>query len=509
MPSSNNKRIAKNTVLLYIRMFLVMAVTLYTSRAVLDKLGITDYGIYNVVGGIVAMLGFLNGAMVYTVQRFLSFEMGRQNQEGVRRVFCVSLLVHATIALIFLLVMEIFGVWYLNNYLNIPPERLSAAFWVLQCSIVTAIFAILQVPYNAIIISKEKMGIYAYISVIEVLLKLGVVYLLTLTSFDRLKFYSVLVMTVSIGIMLIYLFWCVHKYQEAHFKLIKDWKLLKEMMSFAGWNLTSELAYSLTGPGVNVILNLFFGPLVNAAMGLANQVNGAVNKFIQNFQIAATPQITKQYAAGNLNEMEKLVIRSTKFSFFLALIPTLAIILQIDYILNIWLKKVPEGTGLFCQLILINLLISVNSSYLSRVAMACGRIKKFQIIVSTIIILNFPLSYIALFYGSPAYISLCIKIGLQIVFLFVALYIVCRLVKLSMKHYIQQVVLRDAIVACASLIIPILSIELFPTYNILRFIINSCVCIISTCIAIYLLGMDKNEKIAVRNGCTRFIKKLK
>lgn len=255
--SANNKRIAKNTLLLYFRMLFMMAVSLFTSRVVLDKLGITDYGIYNVVGGVVAMLGFLNGAMSNAVHRFLQIEMGRGDQESVNHIFNVSIVVHCVIALIVLVVMEFAGVWYLNTYINIPIERMDAAKWVLQCSIFTTVFSIVQTPYNAIIVSKEQMGVYAYISILEVSLKLGVVYMLGLGTFDRLKLYSVLMMLCTIGILTVYCVYCKKKYVEARFRFVKDFTAFKKMASFAGWNMVGEIAWAFTGQGVNIILNLF------------------------------------------------------------------------------------------------------------------------------------------------------------------------------------------------------------------------------------------------------------
>jgi O-antigen/teichoic acid export membrane protein len=317
--TDNNKRIAKNTLLLYFRMLLMMFVTLFTSRVVLDKLGVTDYGIYNVVGGVVAMLGFLNSSMSNAVQRYLSFEIGKNNEAGVNRIFNVSLFAHAGIAVFVFVVMEIVGVWYLNTHMNIPAERMDAANWVLQCSIFTTLFTIVQVPYNAIIISKEQMGIYAYISILEVVLKLLVVYMLAIRNFDKLKLYSVLIMVVTIGIVMIYRCYCTRKYKEAKFKFVKDWNLLKQIVGFASWNMLGELAWVFTGQGVNIILNSFFGPVVNAARGLAEQVNGAVNRFVANFQTAVNPQLIKNYASDQLGEMKTLLFRSTRFSYYLLL----------------------------------------------------------------------------------------------------------------------------------------------------------------------------------------------
>lgn len=499
MPSENNKRIARNTLMLYIRMLLMMVITLYTSRVVIDKLGVSDFGIYSVVGGIVATLGFLNGAMANTVQRFLSFELGRKNNEGVHRVFCVSLTVHAAIALIVALIMEIFGVWYVDNYLNIPPDRLSAAQWVLQCTIFTTMFTIMQVPYNAVIISQERMGVYAYISVLEAVLKLAIVYLLGIIAFDKLKLYSVLVMVVTIGILMTYRIYCVRRYKETHFEIIKDKKLLKQITSFAGWNVTSELAWSLTGPGVNIILNWFFGPIVNAAMGVAHQVNTAVNRFVQSFQTAVNPQIVKMYSAGDIRGMNALVYRSTRFSFYLLLVLSLPLILQMDYVMGLWLVKIPDNASLYCQLILVCSLVSVLSTTLPKVAWATGNIRNYQLIVSAILVLNFPLSYIVLRLGAPALSVILVNIGIQTTLIFVRLYLTSHMTGSPMAPYIRQVIIRCLAVAAAAAVIPIFLVLINPTTDIIAFVLTTAICLVSSCLSCLFVGMDGNERLAVKS----------
>lgn len=506
--SENNKRIAKNTLMLYIRMLLMMVITLYTSRIVLDKLGVTDYGIYNVVGGIVAVLGFLNGAMANTVQRFLSFELGKNNSEGVHRVFCLSLLVHIIIAVIVALTMEIFGVWYVNNYLNIPLNRLSAAHVVLQCTILTTVFTIMQVPYNAIIISKERMGIYAYISILEAILKLGVVFLLGICTFDRLKFYSILVMLVTIGILIIYRIYCIRKYRETRFQFVKDKRLLRQIISFAGWNMTSEIAWALTGPGVNMILNFFYGPIVNAAMGIAQQVNGAVSKFVQNFQTAVNPQIIKLYSSGNINEMGKLVERGSRYSFYLLMTLSLPLILQMDYILHLWLTKVPDGTVLFCQLILLCSLVSVLSNLLPKVAWATGNIRNYQIIVSSILVLNFPLSYLVLKLGAPAFATIIVNIAIQISLLFVRMLLTSRMVGLSVASFFNSVLLRSIVVFISAAIIPTVLVIGSNVTSFLNFLSITLLCIACCLLASYYLGMDRNEQKTIKTICMNNLKKI-
>lgn len=506
--TDNNKRIAKNTLLLYFRMLLMMFVTLFTSRVVLDKLGVTDYGIYNVVGGVVAMLGFLNSSMSNAVQRYLSFEIGKNNEAGVNRIFNVSLFAHAGIAVFVFVVMEIVGVWYLNTHMNIPAERMDAANWVLQCSIFTTLFTIVQVPYNAIIISKEQMGIYAYISILEVVLKLLVVYMLAIGNFDKLKLYSVLIMVVTIGIVMIYRFYCTRKYKEAKFKFIKDWNLLKQIVGFASWNMLGELAWVFTGQGVNIILNSFFGPVVNAARGLAEQVNGAVNRFVANFQTAVNPQLIKNYASDQLGEMKTLLFRSTRFSYYLLLALSLPIILKMDFILHLWLKEVPDYTTGFCQLVLVSSLVSTLSNLLAQVARAYGKIRNYQIIVSIFLFLNFPFSYIVLKFGGSPLSTMFVNIGINAMLLFVRLRLTNRMIQMTYGSFIRNVLFPVIIVTAVALVIP-LTIYFMLDNSIISFIIVCLVSFVSVGVSIYALGMNANERLYVLAAISKIITKIK
>ena len=506
--TDNNKRIAKNTLLLYFRMLLMMFVTLFTSRVVLDKLGVTDYGIYNVVGGVVAMLGFLNSSMSNAVQRYLSFEIGKNNEAGVNRIFNVSLFAHVGIAVFVFVVMEIVGVWYLNTHMNIPAERMDAANWVLQCSIFTTLFTIVQVPYNAIIISKEQMGIYAYISILEVVLKLLVVYMLAIGNFDKLKLYSVLIMVVTIGIVMIYRFYCTRKYKEAKFKFIKDWNLLKQIVGFASWNMLGELAWVFTGQGVNIILNSFFGPVVNAARGLAEQVNGAVNRFVANFQTAVNPQLIKNYASDQLGEMKTLLFRSTRFSYYLLLALSLPIILKMDFILHLWLKEVPDYTTGFCQLVLVSSLVSTLSNLLAQVARAYGKIRNYQIIVSIFLFLNFPLSYIVLKFGCSPLSTMFVDIGVNAMLLFVRLRLTNRMIQMTYGSFIRNVLFPVIIVTAVALVIP-LTIYFMLDNSIISFIIVCLVSFISVGVSTYALGMNANERQYILAAISKIITKIK
>ncbi len=491
--SDNNKRIAKNTLMLYIRMFFMMGMKLFTSRVILEYLGITDYGIYNVVGGIVAMLSFLKGSMSNAVMRFLTYEMGRKDSERINRVFCVSIYVHFAIALIMIIVMEIGGVWYLNTHMNIPSDRLVAANWVLQCSIITTLFTIFQVPFNSMIIAKERMSIFAYISIIEVILRLLIVYLLVIGNFDRLKLYAVLTALVTVFIMLVYMTYCRKKFQEVKFRLVKDWTLFHKLISFSGWSMISELAWSLTGPGVNIILNSFFGPVVNAARGLANQVNGAVSGFVSNFQTAVNPQIIKNYAASEIEDMKKLVYRSSRFSYYLLFALSLPLMLKMDYVLHLWLKEVPEYSTQFCQLTLVASLVTIVSNLLPKIVWANGNIRNYQIIISSILCLNFPLSYLVLKCGASPIATVYVNISIQAVLIYVRLRLMKSIVDMPGSEFFKNVVWQIILVTITASIIPF-GCAIFTDDTFVSFIVVATIAVASVCFTSFYLGMNADER---------------
>lgn len=495
---SDKKRIAKNTMLLYVRMLLMMAVSLYTSRIVLDVLGVTDFGIYNVVGGIVSMLGFLNGSMSNAVQRFLSFEIGKGSDGKVEHVFNIAMLAHILIAIVVFVILEIVGVWFLNTHMVIPSNRLVAANWVLQCSIVTALFSIMQVPYNGIIIAKEDMGIYAYVSIIEAVLRLLIVYALFVCSFDRLKLYTVLMMAVSLIVLMINRVYCIRKYRETHFKFVSDKVLLKDMTSFASWNMFGEIAWMMTGQGVNMILNLFFGPSVNAARGLAEQVNSAVMRFINNFQVALNPQIIKSYSGGEIDDMKRLLFVGTRISYFVLFILALPIILEMDFILNLWLREVPEHTTLFCQLILVCSLTACVSNLLAQVARAYGKIRKYQMIVSFFLLLNFPMSFLILKLGASAEMTVVVNIAIQISLLLVRLLLIKPMIALSIRQFIENVLVPIITVTCLASVLPLLW-KFYSIPSALNSLFIMILAFLSSIISIVYVGMRKTERIRIIN----------
>ena len=321
--SNNNKRIAKNTLLLYIRMFFIMAVSLFTSRVILKNLGVEDFGIYNVVGGVVAMMGILNSAMSTSTTRYLTFELGKGDKERLKQVFSMCFTIYLLLSLAFLFLAETFGLWFLNTQLTIPENRLEAANWVYQFSVISCINTLLSNPYNAVLIAHEKMSVYAYISIAEVVLKLAVVYMLLIINYDRLVVYGALILIMSLLVTMMYRVYCIRHYKESIYRFYWEKPLFKQLLSYSWWNLFGAAAGIVKGQGLNVLLSMFFNPSVNAARGIAYQINTSITNFFTNFYTAVRPQITKYYAQNDLENMFKLVFRSSKFSFFLIFILSL------------------------------------------------------------------------------------------------------------------------------------------------------------------------------------------
>lgn len=494
--------------MLYIRMLLIMGVSLYTSRIVLNALGVEDFGIYNVVGGFVTMFGFLNGSMASATQRFLSFEIGKKNDKQLNNVFSMSVNIHFVIALVILVLAETVGLWFVNTQLTIPTERMEAAQWVYQFSILTFLVGVLSVPYNAAIIAHERMKVFAWVSIFEVSLKLLLVFLLLWVSYDKLKLYAILMFAVAVIIRLIYGMYCSRNFPESKFRWFWDQDLFKTIASYAGWNLWGSAALTLYGTGVNILLNIFFGPTVNAARAIAYQVKGAVNRFVQNFQMAMNPQIIKSYASNDLKYMHQLIFQGAKYSFFLLFALSLPILLETEIILRLWLKIVPEYTVIFTQLVIINILIDCISGPLMTAAQASGKIKLYQAVVGGLLLLNLPLSYGFLKLGFTPEVTLYVSILISLVALFARLKIISPLVDLSISGYLKNVVLRImpvAIVACAA---PF-SLRYFLDEGFYRLAIVGLISLASVAPAIYLLGLTRVEQIFMRGKIKQLLLKIK
>lgn len=507
--SANNKRIAKNTMLLYVRMLFIMVIQLFTSRIVLNTLGVVDYGIYNVVGGVVTMFAFLNMAMINATQRYITYELGTGNLEKLKSVFTTSVQIHAIISVIIVILGETIGLWFLYEKMVIPDNRFFAALWVFHLSVLTMTIQIMSVPYNSAIVAHEKMGIFAVISVVEVILKLLVVYLLYITPYDRLVFYAIFIALTQLFIRFLYTFYCKRYFEETHLIKSFDKPLMKEMGGFAGWNVVGGIAGTLSTTGLNMLLNVFFGPVVNAARAIAVQIEAAIIQFSTNFQLAADPQITKLYAQKNMYEMHKLLFRASKFTFILLITLSLPIIIGAKEILKIWLDTVPPYTEAFTRLILCAVIIESIARPFMTAANATGQIKQYQIVVGGFKMLILPAAYIVLLSGTSPISVFIVYLIINIVLFVVRLYLVKSMIKFSLGDYFIQVICRCLVVTVISFI---------PTYFVYNMINDHAhatlglfvVCIFSvimTTLASYFGGLTPKERVIIKEKIQRFYKK--
>ena len=503
--SANNKRIAKNTLLLYVRMLFGMLVSLFTSRVILQTLGVEDYGVYNVVGGVITMFTFLNGAMSSATSRYITFEIGKGDMEQLKEVFSTALQIHAIIALLIVILGETVGLWFLMNELVIPDGRMDAAMWVYQCSVVTAVVTIMSVPYNADIIAHEKMSAFAYISVLEIILKLAIVYLLVVLPFDKLKVYAVLVLMVGLLIWYIYARYCHNHFEESHYIHHIDKPLLKEMSSFAGWSFWGNLAGILYTQGLNMMLNIFFGPVVNAARGIATQIQGVVQQFVANFQMALNPQITKTYAAGELQKMHSLMFRSARFSFMLLFFLSLPIMLETNYILTLWLGIVPENTVIFARIIIAISLIYTIANPCVIANQATGKVKVYQAVVGGLLLLILPISYIVLKMGAPAYSVFIVHFCVESVAQFARMYMLRNMIDLPLWSYVKNIYLPIMGVVLLSIVMPLLVYSNMQE-GFIRLLAVSMTCVISVAMTSLFIGMTRNERTFLIDKSLRVLK---
>jgi O-antigen/teichoic acid export membrane protein len=502
MPSSNTKRIAKNSLMLYFRMFILMAVTLYTSRVVLNALGVEDYGIYSVVGGIIVMLSFINGAMAGAIQRFLAFEIGKNNKEGLNIAFNTSVIIHFAIVLIILILGETVGLWFFNTKLNIPETRMNAAFWVYQLSIVACIINIISIPYNAAITAYEKMNAFAWISLFDAGGRFLSAYLLLSIAGDKLIWYAVFVCIVQLIVRLLYGIYCKRNFTDIKLTLLWNKQCFKKMLGFASWNAIGQLSTVLVVQGLDFLLNIFFNPIANAAKGIAMQVQAAVNTFFQSFQQAVNPQIIKNYASSNLNYMHKLVFMSSRLSFYIVLIIALPICFQTEYILNLWLKQAPENTVIFTQITMFICAITAMGQPFITGNMATGKIKMLMIMVGVINCMKLPLAFVWLkLGGSQATVFLSWLIISSIAYI-VRLFVVKKQINFSMKKYLKECLLPIIFVSGISIAVVYGYSILVPEHTFLRLSFLVLLSIVSVGILMFAVGITKDEK----NLALRFIK---
>lgn len=494
--SSNNKRIAKNTILLYVRTFLVMVISLYTSRVILQVLGVEDYGVYQVVGGMVAMFAVISQSLSSAISRFITYEIGSGNTERLNSVFSTSRVVQLVIAIIVVIVGEIVGLWFLYTHMQIPDGRMEAANWVLQLSLISFVVNLLSIPYNACLIAHEHMKMYAYVSIVEALGKLGICFMIMASPIDKLVYYALLLMLLSVIIRIIYTIYCRSYFCECKSPLHFHRNVFKEMFGFAGWSFYTNTNFLLNTQGVNMLINVFFGVTFNAARGLANQVEGAVIQFVNSFTTAINPQITKSYAAGDKMEMYTLVCRGAKFSFFLMYLMALPLIFEADTVMHIWLTVVPEKTVLFVQLSLILGMFDCFGSTSVTACMATGKIKKYSLVIGTLGLLEFPLVWIAFAAGGAIELAYYLYIVVKAVVIIVRMLLMRGMVGMPVRMYLSRGLMPIVIVAIVAAI-PSVIVTMSMPQGYLRLIVSIVVGVLSVGLAALYLGMTIGERTTI------------
>lgn len=506
--SENNKRIAKNTLILYVRMFLMMLVGLYTSRVNLAALGVDNFGVYNVVGGFVAMFSIISTSLSGAISRFITYELGRGDSGKLKTMFSTSVNIMVLLSLVIVIVAELLGPWFIENKLDIPAGREIAAQWVFQFSILSFVVGLISVPYNAAIVAHERMSAFAYISIFEALGKLTVALLIPHSPIDKLIFFAGLLCLISIIIRIIYGSYCKRHFAECAYSFSFDRSIFKQMSGFAGWNFFNSTAYIFNNQGVNMLLNMFFGVAVNAARGIAVSVDNIVNQFVGNFMTAVNPQITKSYASGDLANMHKLVCRGAKFSYYCMLLLALPIILEAEQILGLWLVEVPEYTASFVQLILITSLCDSIGRTGYTACMATGRLKKYSLVITSVAILEFPLVWLAFSLGATPLYAYYIYIFVKIAALIVRMFLMEEMVHLKVSMYVKQVFIPIILTTLVAWVIPVLLSYLMQP-NFLRIVVITFASVLSVSVGALYLGMTTNERLTILSSCKNVLLKIK
>ena len=475
----NNKRLAKNTIVLYIRTIVLMLVSLYTSRVVLDVLGVDDYGIYNVVGGAIAMFSVVSGSISNAISRFITFELGKGDFAKLKEVFVSSVNIQIGISALVLLLGETLGLWFLNTYMNIPTERLSAANWVLHCSLLAFVINLLSLPYNSCIIAHEHMTAFAYIGILDAVLRLTVVLVLPLFSADKLIVYSVLIVLVALIVRIVYTLYCKSHFSECEYHLSYNKSLVREMAGFSGWQFLTNTCWIVNTQGLNILSNIFF--------------EGAVMTFVNNFMTAINPQLVKSYAQHDTERFFSLICRGAKFSYFMLLLIALPIIMETEFILGLWLKQVPDYAVLFVRLSIFAAIMNMLGTTCVAACMATGDIKRYSIIISAVGYTVFPFTWLAFYLGMPAVSAYVIFIIIYFLVIIVRLYVMKGLLNFPPMMYIKKVLVVIMPVSLISVVLPYLSLSVMED-SLIRFLLVSVLCIVSTLGAVYLIGLTSNEK---------------
>ncbi len=491
--TANNKRIAKNTLILYIRMLFLMAISLYTSRVVLNALGVSDYGIYNVVGGFVALFSILSSSLSGAISRFITFELGKGNKQRLKNIFCTGMNVQIIMALVIIVLAESFGVWFLNYKMNIPYNRIEVANWCMQCSIGTFVVNLITIPYIASIIAHEKMSVFASITIFDAFLKLFVVLSIPYAPFDKLWYYAIMLLGVSVIIGAVYLVYSKTHFEECSYRIFVDKYLLRDMTSFAGWNLFGSGAYLMITQGVNLITNIFFGVRVNAARGVATQAENALMQFVNNFTTALNPQITKSYAKGDKSYMHQLICYGSKYSYFLLFFFAFPICLEAHQVLKIWLKIVPDYAVVFLRFTLVSSLCNALMTTIVTGMLATGTIRRYQIIVGSFAILGFPCSWAAFTFGLGPIAAYVINLFINFCLIFIKLYLIKDLINMKISMYFREVLFKVLVVSAFAIILPCF-IYYQQEEGILRLVTVFTISSFSSLFAIYFWGINQTER---------------
>lgn len=506
--SENNKRIAKNTMLMYIRMMLMMGISLYTSRVVLQTLGVSDYGIYNVVGGFVSMFSMISGTLSSAISRYLTFELGKGNKPRLSTIFSTAINIQLLLSVIVIIVVELFGVWYLNTKMVLPAERLLSANVVLQMSLISFVLSLLSVPYNAAIIAHEKISIFAYVSIMESFLKLSICFIIMFAPIDKLVLYSILMMLVSLTVRVIYGIYCSRNFEECIYKKTFDKNLLKEMFAFSGWNFIGASSGIMRDQGVNLLLNLFWGTTVNAARGIATQVSYVLYSFSDNFLTAVKPQITKTYAQGDYNYTFRLVLMGSKMSYFLMYLVALPMLLEANNVLTIWLGEIPDYTVAFVRLIITLVMLEAISSPLVTLMLATGNIRNYQIVVGGCQLLNFPLSYILLYNGFQPEYTTVVAIFVGFLCLFLRVLMLKSMVLFPAKKYVTDVIMPIILVSFITIVIFYLCLPHITINNTFaHIVVVTLLSLTMSIICIYFLGCNTSERSYIRKMIAKISRK--
>lgn len=491
----NKKKIARNTLVLYVKMSLTILVQLYVVPVLLRSLGVEDYGIYNVVAGIVTMFTFVSGALSSGAQRFLAYSIGKDDENALRSVFSSTFLIYLGIAIVLCIILELFGVWFLNTHMDIPVDRIYAANWVFHLTIVFFAIEILVIPFRACIIAHERMNVFAILSICECLLRLAAAVMITYIAFDRLITYSVLLAITAVMILAAYWCYCLYHFYECRtFRFQWDKDLGKSLLTYSGWNMIGSLALISRNQGLNILQNLFFGPAINAAHAIAQQIQGVVARFVDNVYVASRPQITKLYASDRKDEMWNLIFQSAKLAFFLMMFISIPAILELDTVLQLWLHDVPEHTVTIARLMMASLLVETLVNQVIASYQATNRIKRYQMFASTILVLNIPISYLFMKYGeSSPQTPYIVSVFLSMIYIVSILWNAKIEVGLDLKAYLKQVLLRNIVVMAVTFYLSFYLRDLLtPSY--LRIVYTVLVSSIISFILIWTIGLNSSEK---------------